>query len=321
MKNPARNSPAFARTSKTGATAVWLSVLLMLAGRSMGEPRPSLQEVHAQQFMPLESRVQDAAAATALVAAYQRYFEPARQEADVLTAADVRAGYLAAYATAFYAFHYLPQQTPQLLDDTWDWFAKLNERGGISNREALFLHRLLTSTRQFERAELVRQRHPQANLPRTPDIDRAPGFDPARPAVYTLRDNGEGFDLRNLDLDLSRRIVVVAGCHISRQAARDIQADPVLRAAFAAGQAIWLGSPDGLDIEAVREWNADVPFAPLHVVEDALKWPLLRFDTHPHFHFFRDGQLVASYDSWDPNRSPPPILESLRLLGLLDGPH
>jgi hypothetical protein len=108
----------------------------------------------------------------------RRYSGPAINEAGVLTTADARAAYLAAYATAFYGFHYLPEQAPALWEDTWIWFETLNGRGGISDREAPFLHHLLTSTRQFERAEQVRRRHPQAALPPTPPIHRAADFDP-----------------------------------------------------------------------------------------------------------------------------------------------
>jgi hypothetical protein len=128
--------------------------------------------------------------------------------------------------------------------------------------------------------------------------------------------------LRSVDTNLPYRIVVVAGCHFSLAAMREIKADPLLHDAFVRGNAIWL-TPDNeeIDVEGMRDWNLEFPDQPIAVAYDNGTWPSIDFFAIPTFYFFKDGKLVSSSVGWKRDMFsmlPPSWLEEpLSKMGLL----
>jgi hypothetical protein len=124
--------------------------------------------------------------------------------------------------------------------------------------------------------------------------------------------------LRNVDLRLKNRIIVVGGCHIGRSAIEDITSDARLKAAFLVGNALWL-EPAGrtLDLAAIERWDAEFPEFPMHMAYRHADWPEIDFSRSPSFYFFREGRLVAFHQGWLDGQVPRPVEEALQQMQLL----
>lgn len=304
---------------RSAIVSALLGIVLWAPTGSSEPPSPrGLHEIYTVEFAPLENRVSGPADIVALAQLYRRHFADSLRRAGALAADEIYAGFRASYALAFWSSQYQPETRESHRSEMRGWWEALVLAGRSDDRTARFVHRLHVTARDFDAAERVRAQHPGAGLPATPPIAQAADFDPALPAVYALDPDGTGFVLHNLHLPRSAAIVVVAGCPVSRRAARAIYSDPVLSAAFRRGNALWLGSADGLDLEAVREWREQVPEAPLLIVDDQRLWPELDFSVHPNFHFFDGGELSSSFSGWPPGDPPETLLAALRSIGLLD---
>lgn len=288
------------RMHTTACRAVVVAVSLAIAGCATRQPvSDDLVGLYKEQVVPAEGRVTSADTLAPLSRLYRQHFIEPLKRLDALRDEEVEAGYWTAYSVAFYSHYYDPQSHEALLLDAGHYFDELSRRGKASDRDARFLHHLYVTVRQFDRAESIRLRHPDAGIAPLPAIHTDAAFDPDRPAVYTLNDKGDGLRLQNVDHDLHRTIVIVAGCPISRRAAEAIHADPVLRQAFADGNAVWLGSADALRPDEMRQWHADLPHSPLQVVHDQRPWHGdIDFTAHPNFHFFLDGKRVGFHSGW-----------------------
>jgi hypothetical protein len=296
--------------------ALPLLVMVGCAGRS----QPDLAGIYRDEVRPAQSRVVDKKSMDVLARIYRRDFIAPLRRLDELTDDDVEAGFLAAYNAAFYAHYYDAPSHETYLLDTGRYFEELSTRGRATANYALFVHHLYRTARQFDAAESIRRDHPDANIPPVPPIITDQSFDPALPAVFTLPDGEEAFRLSNRNRIHRLEIIIVAGCEISKRAAREIYGDPHLGAAFVRGNATWLGSAEELDLDQVRRWNEAVPAAPLHVVYAQQPWSGIDFSAHPNFHFLVDGRLVASHSGWAPDSVPEPILDGLQAMGILAPP-
>lgn len=299
--------------------ALFATPLLIMVG-CVGKSHPDLAGIYRDEVQPVQSRVVDEESMDALSRIYRREFIEPLRRLDELTDEDVEAGFLAAYNAAFYAHYYDPPSQEAYLLDTGRYFEELSTRGKVTEKYALFVHHLYRTARQFDAAEAIRRAHPDANIPPVPPIIADQSFDPALPAVFTLPHGDNAFRLSNRKRSERLEIIVVAGCEISKRAARAIYADPRLRAAFERGKATWLGSAGELDLEQVRRWNEAVPEAPLHVVYNQQPWLGIDFSAHPNFHFLIDGKLVASHSGWSPHGVPQAILDGLHAMGILAPP-
>lgn len=299
----------------TYITAVVACCLFVAGCATTRSPESHLTRIHDER---LPSHIVDRESMDALSRVYRQHFIEPLRNLDALTDEDIEAGFQAAYKAAFYAHYYDPASHESFLLDAGRYFDELTRRGKATDRYGLFVHHLYLTARMFDEAEAVRLRHPGAGIQPVPTITTDPSFDPAKPGVYTLDADGGSFHLHNVHIGLDRTILIVAGCPISRNAARDIQADPILRQAFADGNAVWLGSADTLDLEQVRQWNAELPHSPLQVIHDEQQWPDdVDFTTHPNFHFFVDGKLVARHSGWSPDGVPEPVTAGLTAMGVL----
>ncbi len=310
----------FDEKPKLVAVVLCLSIAGCLSNRTPVEG--DLARIHATEFVPIQNRIVDQESMSTLSRIYRTNFVDPLQHRGTLSDEDVEAGYQAAYYVAFYALYHDPDSQSEFLDNAVLWLDELHRRGKFSNRHALFAHHMFFTARQFDRAEMVRSRNPDADLPPKPPIVVDQSFDPAQPGVYSLDDDGRGFHLNNVRLALDHTIIVIAGCPLSRQAAHDIQADPTLQQAFERGNVIWLGSADALDLDQINQWNTELPHSRLLVVHDQQQWPsMIDFTTHPSFHFFVDGKLVGSSSGWSPLGAPDEVIAGLNAMGVMPDPR
>jgi hypothetical protein len=298
------------------ARAFLATPLLVLVGCD-GKPQPDLAGIYRDEVEVVQRRVEDRQSMDVFAALYRRHFIEPLRRLDELNDDDVEAGFLAAYNAAFYAHYYDPSAHEAYLRDTGRYFEELSARGTATDSYALFVHHLYRTARMFDAAESIRRDHPDAGIPAVPPVITDRSFDPTLPAVFTLPDGEDAFRLGNRNRTGRLEIIVVAGCEISRRAARAIYDDPRLNAAFVRGNATWLGSAEVLDLEQVRRWNEALPEAPLHVVYAQQPWSGIDFSAHPNFHFLVDGELVASHSGWSPEGIPEPIFQGLHAMAIL----
>ena len=122
---------------------------------------------------------------------------------------------------------------------------------------------------------------------------------------------------RFVDLSHGAQVIVwsAPNCHFCAQAASDIEADAGLRKAFAA-HAIWVDRPiSGLDQDAMLDWSARHPEAPITVMLDPAGWIIPRSLGTPDFLFLRDGRLVEDIVGWQPGHEDD-VRRAFRAIGV-----
>ncbi len=127
-------------------------------------------------------------------------------------------------------------------------------------------------------------------------------------------DNGR---LKADQLDLSKvDLVVVAGCHMARRAARQLLQDPAAMLLLSDLRVVWMQPVDrSLNVEDVAKWNQDFPEAPMHIAFENSQWRGMDLTALPTFHLLRNGKVVASHRGWSRDGSTPAaLLEALENL-------
>jgi hypothetical protein len=173
----------------------------------------------------------------------------------------------------------------------------------------------LLAARQFDRAQRFTVAHATAQLAPLPMIRGADADFEGHPTLWRLDAGGDTLQRSPVDT-APLQVLVLAGCHFSADAARDIVADPVLGPLFRA-HAHWLSLPPGMeDLQAVRDWNREHPQAPMEMLYDRSEWPMFTRWAMPTFYVVRDGKVLGSMAGWSP-ASRAELVALLRRTGLL----
>ena len=195
------------------------------------------------------------------------------------------------------------------------------EAGSPPAHRLLELRNALLLARRFDDAQHLAMRHRASDLPALPAfVD--PFLTDERPARSAWRLSSDGVRIERQALDLQgTRLVVTASyaCGFSRNAAREIAADPELGPAFA-DRGTWLMLPPGAEsIAGAVEWNRHFPQAPATLMYDRAEWPHLVGWQTPVFHVLHDGQVVETVVGWHDDRSRrDALVDMLRRHGLAE---
>ncbi|WP_426700530.1 hypothetical protein ACPPVV_14170 [Rhodanobacter sp. Col0626] len=173
---------------------------------------------------------------------------------------------------------------------------QMQQRGMIGDTDYADLHHALVTRRRFAEAATLVHAHPGMEADAIPELVRQIPSVQGRPTALSVDAPGRRMRREAFDLSGPLRIVVIAGCHFSEDAARAIDADPQLRPLFAK-HAVWLTSP-GESLTQVPEWNRKFPDQPLHVAWQYSDWPMIDRWSMPNYYVFRDGRLVKSFQGW-----------------------
>lgn len=219
---------------------------------------------------------------------------------------DLRLLKRAAEAVVFHAPS--PTHIAQLRMD----LAEMHRRGMASDKDYARLHQALITGRDFDAANTLARHHPGMGIPVIPTFRRAASPPPGQPTALTVDARTGTMARQSFDLSAPLRIVVVASCHFSRDAARAIRADAQLRSLFA-GNAIWLASQNE-QLDAVSDWNREFPDQPIHIAWHDSEWSMLDSWAMPTFYLFRHGQLVTKFSGW---KDVDTLKQSLREGGVL----
>lgn len=181
-------------------------------------------------------------------------------------------------------------------------------------RQIQRVYEALIAARDFDAAKRLLHRFPDHGLRPLPERDFADTQAPLPESVLEISADARRMSLRRIDLDQGLRIVVVAGCHFARDAARAIAADPALAPWFR-DHATWLAAQSE-PFAAVADWNREFPTQPMHIAWRDRDWPRVRSWAMPAFHVFRDGQLVAQWNGWPADSGMATLREQLRAAGV-----
>lgn len=170
----------------------------------------------------------------------------------------------------------------------------------------------LLSRRDFVDARAFRAAHGDAELSPVPTI-RDAASDHDRTVLQPDLDGG-GLTRRAVTVDPKAQVLVVSGCHYSKDAALGIESDPQLRAAFS-HHVLWImpSSEDVTDPD-FAQWNRAHPLAAMSAVYRESEWPMIDSWAMPTFYFLRDGAVIEKVAGWPGNREA--ILDGFRKLGL-----
>lgn len=293
-------------------------LLLGVAGGAVaGSPgdtaSPDIQRRHEQlrQLDDAVHRRADAVRGEALAARFRELYPDAGDPA-ALRASDDASLHLR-FDDAMLADFYRAE--PYALAAMQATLAELERRGAANAEELSRMRNAFLATRRFDEAANFSAAHPEAEFAPLPRFVDARNIAPGQPSVW--RDTGDGrFERVAMDLGPAQ-VLVMAGCHFSDDAAREIAADPVLGPAFRA-HASWLGQPPGIEDPAdVPEWNRAHPQAPMLTLYDRAEWPMFPEWRMPTFYVVRDGKVVGTVIGWKPTDARGALIALLRDNGLL----
>lgn len=195
----------------------------------------------------------------------------------------------------------------QLRDD----LVELQRRGSVSDADYASLYRGLLASRQFAQAASVRRAHPALNVAPPPRFIANDPPAAGQPTALVIDATHDTMRRRSVSLDGELRIVVIAGCHFSEDAARAIEHDARLRPLFA-DHSIWLASASQ-PLQQVAAWNRQFSTLPMHVAWQSQEWSMLDDWAMPTWYVFRHGKLTARFQGW---QGVPELKRQLRRAGV-----
>lgn len=224
---------------------------------------------------------------------------------------DLTLHWRAVETAAFYS------DSPELANTALRVYQELESRGLSDAKASQRAFNLLLKSRQFNAARAFAAQHPAAGLPVMPifeDADLGQG-----PSAWRFSPDGTSAKRVPIDLE-QRQIVVVAGCHFSEDAAKDIASDPLLGPLFAR-HARWFSLPPGSEkLDALAEWTKSHPEIPMLPIYDRAGWAPISTWVMPTFAIVEGGRVIDSAKGW--RRGEPEfraqLLDLLRRHGLLE---
>ncbi|HEU4669873.1 MAG TPA: hypothetical protein VFR91_04165 [Dyella sp.] len=173
--------------------------------------------------------------------------------------------------------------------------AAMQSRGMTDDADFLPLYRARVTTRHFDAARALARAHPDMPVGVLPALESRPTPSGA-PTALTVSADDRRMTRDAVDLHVPLRIVVVAGCHFSEDAARAIAGDLRLDALFHR-HAVWLAG-EGTSPADAAEWNRSFPSQPIHIAWRDGEWAMLESWAMPTYYVFRDGHEVARWRGW-----------------------
>jgi hypothetical protein len=182
------------------------------------------------------------------------------------------------------------------LDDQRTDLTELHRRGIATSGQIIEVHDALIAARRFADANALASAYPSAEAKPLPRLQQAPNLHDGSPTALIGVPDGKSLLRTPVDMQVPLRIVVVAGCHFSVDAARAIRANPELDTLFRE-HAIWLAN-ENERLSDVLTWNREFPDQRMHVAWRNDEWSMLKSWNIPTFYVFRNGKQVDQWSGW-----------------------
>jgi hypothetical protein len=249
---------------------------------------------------------------------YAEQFAPFQTDAQRRTLDDRDVEFLFRAATML-AFRVTSQ--PNYLADMRSDFAELARRHRVDRPHASNLYDMLITAHHADEARALLAAHPLIERSPAPIMRSSTRIRDGQPSLWIATPGTRKRELVRFRFNIRApaQVVVLAstGCHFSRNAARDIEADPMLRELFR-DHAQWVAPPDEITaFDAVQAWNQTHPALRLGIAYDNAALPMVeRFET-PTFYFLSHGAVVDKVVGWPDEGNLEAIRRGLRRIDLM----
>jgi hypothetical protein len=275
----------------TNPKILLLSLLLLAQPSLAGDGDIAQRAARVKLLADMRARPDDLAYATNIRREYEANFGQISDPAHLRSSidADLLLYWQAVSSTAFYS------DDDGVADAAVRVYAELERRGMADAKATERVFNVLLKARRFDAARDFAARHPDEKLAAVPQfIDTDTG---GLPSAWQL--SADGGAATRIGIDLTPlQIIVVAGCHFSEDAAREITKDPILGPVFSR-HARWISlQPGGENLDALAEWNRMYPQAPMLAIHDRSEWALISRWVMPTFAIVKDGKVIDSTRGW-----------------------
>lgn len=210
---------------------------------------------------------------------------------------------------------------PAYLADVRRDFAELERRRLVDRPHASNFHDVLVNAHQMDEARALLASHPLIERNPLPAMRTASRIREGQPSLWVATPETRKRELVRFRFNLRApaQVVVVAStsCHFSVNAARDLQADPLLRDIFRE-YAQWVAPPSEITaFDAVRDWNRTYTAMRLGIAYDRSALPMVERIETPTFYFLDHGTVVDTVVGWPAGGNIDAIRRGLRRINLL----
>lgn len=287
-------------------------------------PRPATHddaagtlEASYDRLLAAAEHAEGGAQGQAISHSYAAEFAPAQTDARRHALGDRDAEFL--FRAAELAFRATGQ--PGYLADLRRDFAELERRHRVDRPHASDFHDALLVAHRDDEARALLAAYPVVERSPPPSMRSFSRIRNGQPSLWVVTPGTRKRELVRFRLNIRApaQVIVLAStaCHFSANAARDIEADPLLRDLFREyGQ--WVAPPGEVTaFDAVREWNEAHPALRLGIAYDDAALPMVERVETPVFYFLDHGTVVDTVVGWPPGGNLDAIRRGLRKIDLL----
>jgi hypothetical protein len=287
-------------------------------------PRPATHDDTAgtleaayDRLLAAAEHAEGGAQGQAISRSYAAEFAPAQTDARRHALGDRDAEFL--FRAAELAFRATGQ--PGYLADLRRDFAELERRHRVDRPHASDFHDALLVAHRDDEARALLAAYPVVERSPPPSMRSFSRIRNGQPSLWVVTPGTRKRELVRFRFNIRApaQVIVLAstGCHFSANAARDIEADPLLRDLFREyGQ--WVAPPSEVTaFDAVREWNEAHPALRLGIAYDNAALPMVERVETPVFYFLDHGTVVDTVVGWPPGGNLDAIRRGLRKIDLL----
>ncbi|HJW07530.1 MAG TPA: hypothetical protein VJ527_13655 [Rhodanobacter sp.] len=281
-------------------------------------PAPSALEAAYERLLTATTQVNGLdAQAQAVARSYGTDLAPAQAEAALRARGDRDMEFL--FRAADLAWRTTGQA--RYLADLRRDFAELERRRRVDRPHLADFHDALLIAHRDDEARALLAAHPEAGRKPPPSMRSFSRIRSGQPSLWIVPADARTRELVRFRFNLRApaQVIVLAstGCHFSANAARDIEADPLLRELFRE-YAQWVAPPDEVTAyDAVREWNQAHPALRLGIAYDNASLPMVERVETPVFYFLDHGSVIDTVVGWPPGGNLDAIRRGLRRIDLL----
>ena len=277
----------------------------------------TLEAAYDRLLIAAQHASSSAAQAQAIARSYAAEFVPAQTDARRRALGDRDLEFQFRAATLAFGITGQPAYVADMRRD----FAELERRHRVDRPHASDLYDALLAAHHDDEARALLATHPAIERRPPPSMRSFGRIRHGQPSLWVVAPGTRTRELVRFRLNIRApaQVIVLAStsCHFSANAARDIEADPLLRELFREyGQ--WVAPPDEVTaFDAVRDWNQAHPALRLGIAYDNAALPMVeRFET-PVFYFLDHGSVVDTVVGWPPGGNLDAIRRGLRKIDLL----